>query len=298
MKPPARPGLWLVATREDPLFPARSRRAVSAYCDSADRLCGSRLDVQQRSRARAQCRRRRHGPLGGLDWLIQAIAAAPGLRVTQRGDSSDDRHQGDPLRRGDRCGLYPAEFRARPAGRTAGRRSLRFYNTQYFTPGNIASKGLRDAISAAAAPALAVARCPAAAGRQRPAGRRAIRPDQPGGQLCGVSAARRDADDAARRHRDCDRLRGRNGVLAPQPARLAALCRRQPARRPRRQAAAAVRRVLHADGGRRADPACRVRAALPRQHLDDDGRRGAVHRRLPVAGGLAAAAGPQSCRWA
>jgi ABC-2 type transport system permease protein len=26
-----------------------------------------------------------------------------------------------------------------------------FYNTQYFTPGNIASKGLRDALSAAAA---------------------------------------------------------------------------------------------------------------------------------------------------
>ena len=67
-------------------------------------------------------------------------------------------------------------------------------------------------------------------GRAGSARRRAVCADQPRAQLCAVPAARGDSDGAACRHRDRRGLFGRIRVFAPQPARLAALRRRQRAR--------------------------------------------------------------------
>ena len=82
--------------------------------------------------------------------VIQQIAAAPGLRITARGDTLTAATKA--IRSGDAiAAVYiPPEFEH---DLVAGRRPqiVAFYNTQYFTPGNIASKGLRDAITAAAA---------------------------------------------------------------------------------------------------------------------------------------------------
>jgi len=82
--------------------------------------------------------------------IIQEIAAAPGLRVTQRGDSLTIATQA--IRSGEAiAAVYiPSQFEQ---DLLAGRRPqiIAFYNTQYFTPGNIAAKGLSDAISAATA---------------------------------------------------------------------------------------------------------------------------------------------------
>ena len=59
----------------------------------------------------------------------------------------DERHPCNPLRAGDRCGLHPGDVRSRTCWPACRPQILAFYNAQYFTPGNIASKGLRDAIS-------------------------------------------------------------------------------------------------------------------------------------------------------
>jgi ABC-2 type transport system permease protein len=81
--------------------------------------------------------------------VIQEIAAAPGLRVAERGDSLTTATRA--IRSGEAiAAVYiPPSFEH---DLLAGRRPqiVAFYNTQYFTPGNIAAKGLSDAISAAA----------------------------------------------------------------------------------------------------------------------------------------------------
>jgi ABC-2 type transport system permease protein len=77
--------------------------------------------------------------------VIQQIAAAPGLRVSQRGDNLTTATRA--IRSGEAIAavFIPAKFEH---DLLAGLRPqiVAFYNTQYFTPGNIASKGLRDAI--------------------------------------------------------------------------------------------------------------------------------------------------------
>src|SRR5207245_2717459 len=75
---------------------------------------------------------------------------APSLRVSERGDSLT------VATRAIRSGEAIAAVYIPPSFEhdlLAARRPqiVAFYNTQYFTPGNIAAKGLSDAISAAAA---------------------------------------------------------------------------------------------------------------------------------------------------
>jgi ABC-2 type transport system permease protein len=82
--------------------------------------------------------------------VIQQIGAAPGLRISARADSLTTATKA--IRSGEAiAAVYiPPNFEH---DLIAGRRPqiVAFYNTQYFTPGNIASKALRDAISAASA---------------------------------------------------------------------------------------------------------------------------------------------------
>ncbi len=235
MKPPPRPGLWLVALREIRFF-RRDRAgyllavvvpliafAVLTWTFSSAVVRGLDIVVVDADRSDVSAE------------LIQAIAAAPGLRVAERPE--DLKSATRAIRSGQAiAAVYiPPRFEL---DLLAARRPqiIAFYNAQYFTPGNIASRGLSDAISDAVSHLSPLHDVSPAAGRQRVAGRRAICSDQPRTQLCRLSVARGDADDTACRHRDCDRLCGRNRILAPQPARLAALRRRQPTDRACRQA--------------------------------------------------------------
>jgi ABC-2 type transport system permease protein len=150
VRPPARPGLWLVATREVRFF-RRDRAglflliaipliafAVLTWAFSSAVVRGLNVVVVDMDRSAIST------------GVIQHIAAAPGLRVSQRGESLTTATRA--IRSGEAiAAVYiPVKFEH---DLLAGLRPqiIGFYNTQYFTPGNIASKGLRDAISAAAA---------------------------------------------------------------------------------------------------------------------------------------------------
>ena len=150
VKPPAPPSLWLVARREIRFF-HRDRAgwflvvaipliafAVLAWTFGSAVVRGLNVVIVYMDRSAVST------------GVIQRIAAAPGLRITQRADSLTTATRA--IRSGDAiAAVYiPADFEH---DLLAGRRPqiVAFYNTQYFTPGNIASKGLRDAISAASA---------------------------------------------------------------------------------------------------------------------------------------------------
>jgi ABC-2 type transport system permease protein len=81
--------------------------------------------------------------------FVEAIAAAPGVSITRREDDLAGATRA--IRSGEAiaAAYLPASFERDLA---AGRRPEVevFYNTQFMTPGNIAGKALRDAISAAA----------------------------------------------------------------------------------------------------------------------------------------------------
>jgi ABC-2 type transport system permease protein len=80
--------------------------------------------------------------------FIQTVAAAPGITVAKR--ANDLGAAAAAIRSGDAiAAIYlPPEFEK---DLLAGRRPrpIAYYNTQYFTPGNNASKSIRDAMSAA-----------------------------------------------------------------------------------------------------------------------------------------------------
>ncbi len=82
--------------------------------------------------------------------FIQTLAAAPGIAITKR--ANDLGAAAGAIRAGDAiAAIYlPPEFEK---DLLAGRRPrpVAFYNTQYFTPGNNASKSIREAMSAASA---------------------------------------------------------------------------------------------------------------------------------------------------
>jgi ABC-2 type transport system permease protein len=145
MRPPARPGLWLVATREIRFF--RHDRAgyllvvivpliafaVLAWTFSSAVVRGLDVAVVDADRSATSAR------------LVQTIAATPGLRVSER----DNNLQG--ATRAIRSGGAIAAVYIPPRFELdlrAGRRPqiIAFYNAQYFTPGNIAARGLSDAI--------------------------------------------------------------------------------------------------------------------------------------------------------
>jgi len=78
--------------------------------------------------------------------LIQSIAAAPGLRVAERANDLKSATRAIRTGRAIAAVYIPPRF---DEDLLAARRPqiIAFYNAQYFTPGNIASRGLSDAIS-------------------------------------------------------------------------------------------------------------------------------------------------------
>lgn len=152
MRPPPPPGLALVATREIRWF-CRDRVAAFliigvpliafallalTFSDAVVRGLGVAVVDGDRSPASVE--------------LVQAIAASPGVSITH--NANDLAAATRAIRSGEAiAAVYiPSAFERDLA---AGRRPQVevFYNTQFLTPGNIAAKGLREAISAAAATA-------------------------------------------------------------------------------------------------------------------------------------------------
>jgi len=89
---------------------------------------------------------RDHSAVSGQ--FIQTVASAPGIAITNR--ASDLGAAATMIRAGNAiAAIYlPPDFeKDLLAGR--GPRPVAFYNTQYFTPGNNASKSIRDAMTAA-----------------------------------------------------------------------------------------------------------------------------------------------------
>ena len=141
--------------------------------------------------------------------FTQTVAASPGISIVKRGD--DLGAAARAIRAGDSiAAIYlPPDFER---DLLAGRRphAVGFYNTQYFTPGNNASKSISDAMNAAStAVAPATAATPHARRVRARPGSRGICPHQSSVELCGVPAARRAADRASRGDRDLRGLRGR-----------------------------------------------------------------------------------------
>jgi ABC-2 type transport system permease protein len=150
VRAPAAPGFWLVATRELRFF-RRDRPglfllvavpliafAVLAWTFSSAVVRGLNVVVVDQDRSALSAK------------FVEEIGAAPGVRVAQRaGALTAATHA---IRSGEAIGAVyiPPEFEK---DLLAGRRPqiVAFYNTQYFTPGNITAKALRDAVTAASA---------------------------------------------------------------------------------------------------------------------------------------------------
>jgi len=150
MKPPPPPGLGLVTLREVRFF-RRDRAgylltiivpliafAVLTWTFSSAVVRGLNVVVVDADRSDVSTS------------LVQSIAAAPGLRVAER--AADMKSATRAIRSGGAiAAVYiPPHFEE---DLLAARRPqiIAFYNAQYFTPGNIASRGLSDAISNATA---------------------------------------------------------------------------------------------------------------------------------------------------
>ena len=146
MKPPPHPGLGLVALREIRFF-RRDRAgylltivipliafAVLTWTFSSAVVRGLDVVVVDADRSEVSAQ------------LVQSIAAAPGLSVAER--ANDLKSATRAIRSGQAiAAVYiPPRFEQ---DLLAVRRPqiIAFYNAQYFTPGNIASRGLSDAIS-------------------------------------------------------------------------------------------------------------------------------------------------------
>ena len=146
MKPSPHPGLGLVALREIRFF-RRDRAgylltivvpliafAVLTWTFSSAVVRGLAVVVVDADRSEFSAQ------------LIQSIAAAPGLSVAER--ANDLKSATRAIRSGQAiAAVYiPPRFEQ---DLLAARRPqiIAFYNAQYFTPGNIASRGLSDAIS-------------------------------------------------------------------------------------------------------------------------------------------------------
>ena len=146
MRSPPRPGLWLVATREIRFF-RRDRAgyllaivvpltafAVLTWTFSSAVVRGLDVAVVDADRSDVSAR------------LVQAIAAAPGLRVALRADELKSAVGAIRAGRAIAAVYIPPRFKL---DLLAVRRPqiIAFYNAQYFTPGSIAARGLDGAIS-------------------------------------------------------------------------------------------------------------------------------------------------------
>lgn len=150
MKRPAQPGLLLVATRE---LRWMRRDGVAWFLAIGVPLVA--IMVLAWIFSSAVVRDLNVGIVDGdrsptSTLFVQAIAASPSVRVAERSvDLTGAMHA---IRAGDAIGAVyiPPDFERDFLN---GRRPqvVVFYNTQYFTPGNIASGGLRNAVAAATA---------------------------------------------------------------------------------------------------------------------------------------------------
>jgi len=146
MKPPPRPSLGLVALREIRFF-RRDRAgyllviivplvafAVLSWTFSSAVVRGLNVVVVDADRSETSAK------------LIQSIAAAPGLRVAERANELKSATRAIRSGQAIAAVYIPPRFEE---DLLADRRPqiIGFYNAQYFTPGNIASRGLSDAIS-------------------------------------------------------------------------------------------------------------------------------------------------------
>jgi ABC-2 type transport system permease protein len=146
MKPPPRPSLGLVALREIRFF-RRDRAgyllviivplvafAVLTWTFSSAVVRGLNVVVVDADRSETSAK------------LIQSIAAAPGLRVAERANELKSATRAIRSGQAIAAVYIPPRFEE---DLLADRRPqiIGFYNAQYFTPGNIASRGLSDAIS-------------------------------------------------------------------------------------------------------------------------------------------------------
>jgi ABC-2 type transport system permease protein len=146
MKPPPRPGLGLIAVREIRFF-RRDRAgylltivvpliafAVLTWTFGSAVVRGLDIVVVDADRTEVSTQ------------LIQSIASAPGLRVAERANDLKSATQAIRSGRAIAAVYIPPRFEQ---DLLAIRRPqiVAFYNAQYFTPGNIASRGLSDAIS-------------------------------------------------------------------------------------------------------------------------------------------------------
>ena len=167
----------------------------------------------------------------------------------------------------------------------AGRRPrpVAFYNTQYFTPGNNASKSISDAMTAAVHRGGARDGALSPHTAETPPG---LVPEEyvltnPAFNYAAVPAARGAADRAACGDRDLRGLRGRVGVPSPRHPGMVGHLRPQHRDRAGRQAAAVLPR---ADDDVRVDgrhPRRGARRELSRQRAADDRLRDAADRCLP-----------------
>jgi ABC-2 type transport system permease protein len=146
MKPPPHPGLGLVALREIRFF-RRDRAgyllvivvpliafAVLTWTFSSAIVRGLDIVVVDADRSDVSAK------------LIQSVAAAPGLRVAERANDLKSATRAIRSGRAIAAVYIPPRFQE---DFLAARRPqiIAFYNAQYFTPGNIASRGMSDAIS-------------------------------------------------------------------------------------------------------------------------------------------------------
>jgi len=148
VRPSPRPGILLVAIREIRFF-RRDRAglflllavpliafAILSFTFSSAVVRGLNVVVVDADRSAVS------------EDFVEYVASTPNLRIAARGDSLATATRA--IRSGEAiAAVYiPANFEH---DLQAGLRPqiIAFYNTQYFTPGNIASKGLRDAIDAA-----------------------------------------------------------------------------------------------------------------------------------------------------
>jgi len=146
VRPPPRAGLCLVAIREIRFF-RRDRAgylltivvpliafAVLTWTFSSAVVRGLDVVVVDADRSDVSAK------------LIQSVAAAPGLRVGERAEDLTSATRAVRSGRAIAAVYIPPRFEL---DLLAGRRPqiVVFYNAQYFTPGNIAARGLSDAIS-------------------------------------------------------------------------------------------------------------------------------------------------------
>ncbi len=251
MKPAAKPGLLLVATRElrwmqrdgvalilAVLVPVLAFAILTLTFSNAV-IRNLRVAIVDADRSATSL------------IYVQSIASAPGVTVAER--SSDMRSAMQAVRAGDAiAAVYIPENFERDLLARKRPQVVSLYNRQYFTPGNNAASSISSAISAATAalpheaesgykPGVLVAEQYVLS--------------NPALELRPVPVAGGSAHCAARRDGDRRRLCGRLGVLPAQQARLDARGRRPAAGRARRQIPAFVRHLHHHDaGGRRHHP--------------------------------------------